>query len=142
MSTEEQALLIAILALLFSIGIPIWQWFSNKKEKTNSKRTLLLQKIYAAKSTTFITSHDLNHFLQKHSEKMDAGQLERLEALLPRIRRDHDQLIILHDQWRDYEDGKKLNEIEKEFSAVNVIENEANNITKLIENGHRSYKIT
>lgn len=142
MTTEQWALLVAVVALLFSIGIPVWQWLSGNAQKTDSKRTLLLQRIYSAKSTTFISMHELSYFLQKHKSKMEAEQLENLEAMLPRLRKEHDELSLLHEEWSDYKDGRKLNEIEKELSTVNIIETESNDLIKLIENGHRSYETT
>ena len=59
MSTEYWALLVSIIALIASIGIPIWQWRATNAQTIASKRTLLLQRILSVKSVTYTSMWEL-----------------------------------------------------------------------------------
>ncbi len=142
MKAEEWALVVSVIALVASIGIPVWQWLSGNAQQARSKRTLLLQRILDAKSTTFLAMHELIYLLQKHGAKMVSSQRKNLEALLPRMRKEHEEMETLHREWSNYDDGESLQRIEEELATINVIASEATDTAKLIENGRRSYENT
>ena len=140
MKIEHWAFVVSMLALLASIGIPIVQWKVTKKHTANASRTLLLQKILGVKSQTYIAMHELIWLLSKHGPKMENAQRSNLQPMVPRIRQQHNDLENLHEQWRNYQDGEPLEEIEKMHSIVDTMASEASDTAKLIENGKRSYE--
>lgn len=140
MKIEHWAFVISALALLASIGIPIVQWHVSKKQWANASRTLLLQKILGAKSQTYIAMHELIWLLNKHGPKMKNIQKANLQAMVPRVHQHYNELEQLHEQWRNYQDGEPLEEIEKMHSVVDAMASDASDIGKLIENGKRSYE--
>ena len=142
MTIAEWALLISGLAFLASIGIPIVQWNLSNAKSADSKRTLLLQRILETKSATFLNLYELQHLLNKHGNNMHNLQRNNLEALIPRMRVEHEELERYHAQWSNYKDGKKLKDIEKEISKVNAMSADTSTTTKTIENGFKSYKNT
>lgn len=140
MSTEEWALVAAIIALLVSIGVPLFQWRGNTSRTKATTRTLLLQSILSAKSVTFVSMHELIHLLNKYGERMEPDQRNNLEAMVPRMRTHHDELEKLHDEWSNFDDDKSLSDIERQLIEVNMATSEAEDTAKLIENGRRSYE--
>ena len=142
MKIEHWAFVISVLALLASIGIPIIQWKVSKKYKANSARTFLLQKILAVKSQTYIAMHELIWLLSKHGPRMENAQRSNLQSMVPRMREHYADLEKLHEEWRNYQDGEPLEEIEKMHSIVDTMASEASDTAKLIENGKRSYEET
>lgn len=140
METEHWALLVSVVALVISVCVPAWQWRVGSDQEARSKRALLLQRILDAKSTTLISLHEAMYLLQRHGGEMEASQRENMEALLPRMRSEYEEMEKLHEAWSDYEDGESLSSIEKELSTINVIAAEATETAKLIENGRRSYE--
>lgn len=140
MSTEEWALIVAVIAIIVSIGVPIFQSKGNTKRIKATTRTLLLQKILAAKSVTFVSMHELINLLNKYSDQMEPEQRNDLKRMLPRMRKHHDELEKLHDEWSNFDDKKSLSDIEKQLVEVDVANSEAEDTAKLIENGRKSYE--
>ena len=140
MSTEQWALLLSSIALLVSIGIPLFHWRSNKKRTEATARTLLLQRILTAKSVTFVSMHELIWLLQKHGTQMEDKQRNNLENMVPRMRTHHDELEKLHEEWSDFDDGKGVKDIELELVDIDTACSDAEDTAKLIENGRRSYE--
>ena len=140
MTTEKTALLVAVLALIVSIGVPILQSKSNTKRMIATKRTFLLQRILAAKSVTFVSMHELIFLLKKHGDAMEPEQKAGLEAMVPRMRVHHDELEKMHLAWSDFDDGKSLRDIEAELIEIDSACSEAEGTAMLIENGRRSYE--
>ena len=142
MKTEHWALLVSLLALLASVGIPVWQSRAAGAQARAARRSLLLQSILSTKTTTFVARHELLHLLQRHGSKMEENQRANLAAMLPRMREHHQALEKLHDEWANFEDGASLVEIETELAEVSVAASEASETAKVIESGRRSYEDT
>lgn len=140
MSTEQWALLISAIALIVSIGIPLFQWHTNRKRTVATARTLLLQRILSAKSVTFVSMHELIWLLRKHGGQMEDTQRKNLESMVPRMRTHHDELEKLHEEWSDFDDGNTIKEIEKQLVTIDTAYSDAEDTAKLIENGRRSYE--
>jgi len=142
MSTEYWALFVSVIAMIASIGIPIWQWRATNTQTIASKRTLLLQRILSTKSVTYVSMHELIWLLNRYSDKMEPEQRANLANIVPRMRQHHDELEALHREWSNYNDGKRLSELEQTLSDVDVASSEVEATAKLIENGRRSYEDT
>ena len=140
MKIEHWAFVISVLALVASIGIPIVQWRVSKKHRANAARTLLLQKILGVKSQTYIAMHELIWLLNRHGQKMENAQRSNLQSMIPRMRQHYSELEVLHEQWRNYQDGGPLEDIEKMYPVVDTMASDASDTGKLIENGKRSYE--
>lgn len=140
MKIEHWAFLVSVLALIASIGIPIFQWKTSKIREASQARTLLLQKILAMKSVTYIAMHELTWLLAKHGSRMEPDQLNHMKSMVPRMRRQHDDCEKLHDAWKNYDDGETLESIESMSAQVDVMSSDASDTAKLIENGKRSYE--
>jgi hypothetical protein len=140
MKTEYWTLLVSIFALLASIGIPVWQ-ARNAEEQTRAvRRGLLLQTILAAKTTTFVSLHELLYLLQKYGSRMDEQQRNSLAAMHPRMRAHYSELEQLHDTWTNFNDGASLAEIETTLANINAVAAEGTETAQLIENGRKSYE--
>ncbi len=63
METAHWALLVAVIAITISVGVPIWQHFVRKTESTDAKRTLLIQRILEARSIVFVSMNDLKDLI-------------------------------------------------------------------------------
>jgi len=142
MSIEYWALGISGLALAVSIGIPIWQHKARRKEGASTKRTFLLQRILAARSINYISSHELQALLDNFGSKMEPEQRSNLQAMLPRMQQNHEGIEALHSEWSDYEDGATLSQLEKAFREIDVIYAEANDTEELIRTGRKSFDDT
>jgi len=134
------ALAISAIALFISIVVPLIQWRISLKRTITNKRTLLLQQILTAKSVTFISMYELIDLLRRHKGQMDPEQLTTLEALVPRMRLDHDGLEKLHDDWSDFDGGESIAEVEKSIAYMDAAGSDALDTAKLIENGRKSYE--
>lgn len=142
MSTEYWALAVSIIALIASIGIPIWQWRVTNAQTIASKRTLLLQRILSTKSVNYISMYELIRLLNRYGDKMEPGQRANFKSMVPRMRQHHDELEALHRECSNYSDGKRLSELEQVLSDVDVASSEAEDIAKLIEIGRKLYEDT
>lgn len=140
METEHWALFVSFLALMTSIGLPIWIRRGETKEKAANRRSLLLQKIVAVKSLAYTSRFQLVYLLQRHSEAMDLDQREALQAQVPRIEDHEKELWKLHKQFLNYDDNSTLMDIEKTLSHVIVAESEISDLARLIEDGAKSYE--
>ena len=142
MKTEHWALVVSVLALIAAIGIPVWQSVSAGVQARATRRSVLLQSILNAKTTTIVTSHDLLYLLQRHGSKMAEQQRATLAAMHTRMRQHFGELEQLHDAWADFKDGESLSALEVALAQVNVIMAEAMETSKLIDNGRKSYEDT
>lgn len=140
MSADEFALLISAFALMVSIAVPLVQWRFEKRRIIASKRSLLLQTILASKSTLFISMHELIELLRRYKTRMDSEQRTKLEAMVPRMRQQHDELQKLHDDWSNFDDGESLPNIEQTTAYLTAAASDAIDTAKLIENGRKSYE--
>lgn len=142
MSTEQWALVVAVIALLVSIAVPLWQSRASTAQTIASRRNLLLQKILAAKSVTYVSMHELIQLLKQHGGRMDLGQRESLARLVPRMKQHHDEFHQLHELWANFDDGESLKALERALADVEVAYSEAEDTAKLIERGRGSYEDT
>lgn len=131
-----------MIALLVSVAVPVWQSRSTTAQAIASRRSLLLQKILAAKSVTYVSMHDLIQLLNQYGAKMDAEQRENLAQLVPRMRKYHDEFLKLHEVWANFDDGEPMRAIETALADVDVAFSEAEDTAQLIERGRVSYEAT
>lgn len=142
MKTEYWALIVSIVALFASIGIPLWQWRESTARAIASKRTLLLQTILSTRSVNYVSMHELIWLLNKYEQQMEDEQRENLRALVPRMREHHDELEALHAEYSNYGDGATLSDIEITQAHADLAYTETQDTARLIENGRRSYEGT
>jgi hypothetical protein len=142
MKTEHWALLMSLLALVASIGIPVWQSRAAGTQARAARRSLLLQTILTTKTTTYVALHQLNYLLQRHGSKMEEEQRAALAAMLPRMRAHYTELEQLHDAWANFEDGASLTNIQAALTNVDITASEATETALVIESGRKSYEDT
>ena len=140
MKTEHWALVVSVLALLVSVGAPVYQAKTAAAHVLAARRSLLLQTYLSAKSTTFIALHELIYLLGKHGDKMDADQRVTLEATVPQMQTQYAELGQLHHAWSNFDDGTSLKRIEVVLAEANVMASDAADSAKLVENGRKSYE--
>jgi len=140
METEQCALLVSIIALIASIGIPLYQWKYTQKVQRDSRRTLLLQRILETKSIVFTSTHELISHINQNGHRMDQDQKRSLEETVPRMRSHYDELEELHNVWSDYSGDETLADFENVQAQVDVAHSEAVDTAKLIENGKKSFE--
>ena len=141
-TTEQWALVVAVIALVVSVAVPVLQSRSTTAQAVASRRSLLLQKILAAKSITYVSMHDLIELLNHHGEKMDEEQRQNLAQMVPRMRTYHDDFHKLHEMWANFDDGESLKAVETALADVEVAFSEAEDTARLIERGRASYEDT
>ncbi len=141
MSTELWALIVSIVALSISIGVPIWQHLSSKSRTIEDKRNMLLQKLLEAKSINYLATQDLRALLDRHGGRMEPEQRTNLQAALPRMQQHSDVIEDFYKAWIIDRDGKPtLSEINDGIRAVNVIYSEARDTAALIQSGKESFQ--
>ena len=122
--------IVSVVALVASIGIPIWQRRVANAEAIASKRTLLLQSIMSAKSSIYASRLEYARILDLLSEIMGPEQRTKITNSKMEMQKLHDRLEALHKTWSDYNDGKGLRELEEMLSSVNAMSADANDIAK------------
>jgi hypothetical protein len=116
MGTPEIALSISILALTVSIAVPMFLWNSDRRDKIDNKRTILLQRALDAKISFFEIKLKLDSFLVEHGSRINTENRDLLNSALPELDRWIDDLTKFHDQWSNYEDLTSITDIEKALS--------------------------
>ena len=142
MGTEHWALIVSIVVLCTSIGIPLWQWRESTARTTANKRTLLLQTILSTKSVNYISMHELVQLLKKFEAQMEENQRKDLKALVAQLKEHHEELEKLHAKYSNYSDRATVKDIEMTQAAADFAYSEAENTAKLIEKGRISYENT
>ena len=133
MGTEHWALLVSVIALIVSIGIPIWQWRSTSAQTIASKRTLLLQTILSTKSVTHVSMWELIGLLNRHGHEMRPKIRADAANMLQALQEHHDALETLHRKWSDYSGVETLSRIEQALSDVDVTSSDAKDTSRLVE---------
>ena len=134
MSTEYWALVVSVIALIASIGIPIWQSRATNALTIAGKRNLLLQGILSAKSVTYGSMWEYRRVLNQLGDKIKPEQRAMITDAMARMQELHDDLEALHEKLSDRNDRTRLRELERVLSHVNVMSADAKDMAKLTEN--------
>jgi hypothetical protein len=140
METEHWSLLIAVIALISSVGLPLWFRSQDMKEKVSEKRTLLLQKILSVKSINYNSKIALELLFQRHDDKMEEGQYRALKEILEKTKVHDRKIWELHETCNDYNDGATLEELDEILKNVIVAESEAVDSADVIEQGKNTFE--
>jgi hypothetical protein len=124
---------VSIIALIASIGIPIWQWRTTNAQTILNKRTLLLQGIVSAKSATYWTIHKMHLWILTLSkDKLRLEDQTKITNTLAGLQKLHDSFEALHREWSDRE-WSDYKELEKMISAVDAMASQAKDSARVAE---------
>lgn len=139
METEHWALLMSVVALFVSIGVPIWQSKILTKQNIANKRTLMLQTILATKSVNYSSLNELRLLLSKYHSMMGEDEKNELEQFLFRLEEHEKDLYELHKHYSNYDDGARLRDIEETQVSADLVLSEAKDTAKIVETKFRLY---
>ena len=137
---EYWSFLVATIALLSSVGLPLFLRKMDTKEKVSDKRTLLLQKILSVKSINYISRMQLAFMLQRYGHRMDNEQRQGIADQLKVIKEQENETWALHAVCSNYDDNATLESLDGLIKNTAVAESEAIDMADVIEKGIKSYE--
>lgn len=140
LTIEYWSLLIATIALLSSVGLPLYLRKMDTKEKISDKRTLLLQKILSVKSINNSSRMQLSFMLQRYGDRMSNEQRQEIVNQTEVIKVQENETWELHALCSNYDDGATLQTLDNMIKSVAVTESEAIDMANTIEKRINTYE--
>lgn len=133
MHTAQWSLLIAALALASSITLPLLFRRQDARERRESKRTLLLQKLLSVKSLYSNATIQTHLLLHQTASQMSETERNALQEKLDTFKELEDAAWQLHEVWNHPGDQKTSLELDDAINDATATESVALDIVSWIE---------
>ena len=140
MKTEEIALMVSIVAMLISIGVPIWQNRASNQRSRAASRTLLLQRILEIRSANYLSLAEVELYIVKYGKRLAPDQEAALKSVVPRMQQHIADISELYESWNEDKLNPNMEELDDGFRFVDQISAETREISGLIEVGRASFE--